>query len=161
MAHPLASSVRLEDSVEAKDRGKRMSAATNSIRRADVRLLFILEITSLSRALKRKFQCELDLTRVASRGQESKFWCAEGGGVDRILRSGLGKLQIGVIEHIKKFSAEFKPGPLGDGEHLEERKVPDLVSRTLDGVAPHISERPKRRISECAGVDPRRLHSRT
>ena len=138
-----------------------MTAATNSARRADVRLLFILEITSLSRVLKRKLQCELDLARVASRGQETKFWCAEGGGVDRILRSGLGKLQIGVIEHVKKFSAELEPGPLRDGEYLEEGEVPDLVPRSLDGVTSHISERPKSRISECAGVNPRRLHSGT
>ncbi len=90
--------------------------------------------------LKRDFQGQLNLTRIASCSQESELRCAESCGVNRVLRARLGKLQIGVIEHVKEFGAKFQLGAFSDGEILEQGEVPYLIARPLNTVAAYVAE---------------------
>src|ERR1700720_914735 len=103
--------------------------------------------------LERQFQRQLNLARIASRRQESELGRAEGRRIDRILRSGLGKLQIGVIEHVEEFGAKFQLGAFGDREVFENREVPYLITRPLHAVAADIAKRSGRGIRERTSIE--------
>src|ERR1700704_6359185 len=105
--------------------------------------------------LKRKLQRKLDLTWITSCRQKSKLWRPKGCGVDRILRSGFGKLQVGMIEYVEKFSTEFQFCALGDCEILEQREVPYLIARALHSVPANVTERPQSGIRKRTGVKER------
>src|ERR1700688_754539 len=115
----------------------------------------MVEYPSPAFSLQRKFQCELNLTWIASRRQKSELRGTKGCSVDRILRPGFSELHVGMIEHVEEFSTEFKFCPLGNRKILEQREVPYLIARPLDAIPANVTERPQSGLSESASVKER------
>ena len=68
-------------------------------------------------------------------------------------RAELSKQIIYMVEHVEEFRAEFEMFLFTDGELLYQRRIPGLVSGTLDDVASGVAESSQYRvIGKRAGV---------
>src|ERR1700756_364325 len=112
------------------------------------------------KSLETQFQGKLHLPRIARRSEESELRCSPGGGVDRVLRARLRKLQIRMVEHVEEFCPKLDLRALLNGKRLEQGEVPNLVAGTRDRIASHVPKGAVIRICERAIVHPRDLGAR-
>src|ERR1700747_2117620 len=88
-----------------------------------------------SQSLETQFQGKLHVPRIARRSEESELRCSPGGGVDRVLRARLRKLQIGMVEPVEEFCPKLDLRALLNGKRLEQGEIPNLVAGTRDRIA--------------------------
>jgi hypothetical protein len=91
-------------------------------------------------ASERQLQRKLNLSRIARGGQEPELRRPERRGVDGILRSRLGELQVRMIEDVEEFGTELQVHLLRDMESLERREVPHLVPGPMLHISSQIAE---------------------
>ena len=100
--------------------------------------------------LEKELEAQLDLAAGGCAGDYAGGGALNcGRGVDDFV----GRLQVGVVEHVKEFGAELEPGTLGELEGLEEGDIPVGKAWAGEGVATEVADSSVDGWGECGGTE--------